>query len=96
MSHQASYSNTTGARTGESILDTVNGPGLALLLFGILGLGSTLAAADSGFDNWSLIGMITSALCLATGAAVVRIEHHRARVGNSISVPRNGSRGIAE
>ncbi|MFF2550639.1 hypothetical protein ACFVUS_06540 [Nocardia sp. NPDC058058] len=96
MSHQASYSNTTGARTGESILDTVNGPGLALLLFGILILGSTLSAADSGFDGWSLTGVLTSALCLATGAAVVRIEHHRARVGNSISVLRNGSRGIAE
>ncbi|WP_330180280.1 hypothetical protein OHB26_28195 [Nocardia sp. NBC_01503] len=95
MSHHAGFRETTGTPTGESILDTVNGPGLALLFFGILVLGSTLTATGTGFDGWSLIGVLASVLCLVTGAAVVRIEHHRAREDHSISAGRNARRGTA-
>ncbi|MCU1646149.1 MAG: hypothetical protein JWN03_6424 [Nocardia sp.] len=83
MSHQAHFPETT-TRTGESLLDSVNCSGLALLLCGIIILGSSLTAATDGFDGWTITWSLISALCLLAGAAVILIEHQHARTDGSV------------
>lgn len=82
MDHGAHFPDTTYTRptTVDALVDTCNWPGLALLLAGILALGSTLSAPGNG--DWLLIGVVTSALCLAAGVAVVLFEQRHARASH--------------
>ncbi|MGV9411594.1 hypothetical protein ACWDOP_16910 [Nocardia sp. NPDC003693] len=78
----ARFSDTatdTRQQPAEALLDTCNGPGLALLLVGIIALGSTLTAAASGSPGWLALGAATSLVCLAAGLVVVVAEVRHAR-----------------
>ncbi|MEU0539708.1 hypothetical protein [Nocardia sp. NPDC005978] len=78
----ARFSDTAGdtrKQPAEALLDTCNGPGLALLLVGIIALGSTLTAAASGTPGWLALGAATSLVCLAAGLVVVVTEVRHAR-----------------
>ncbi|MFI6866080.1 hypothetical protein [Nocardia sp. NPDC050406] len=62
-----------------ALIDNVNGTGLTLLLFGVLGSTWTLNATGVEDRGWMLAGMIITALALLTGLVGVARERHRSR-----------------
>ncbi|NNH69880.1 hypothetical protein HLB23_08390 [Nocardia uniformis] len=68
----------------ESILiDNVNGSGLTLGLFGVIGLTWTLHAAGAGAHGWMLAGITVATLALLAGL-----------IGAVIARPRSRARGM--
>lgn len=70
---------TTRPHAGESIEDTRNWPGLALVGVGLVLLALTLTAAGYGFAGWAVIAGVLCAVCLLAGVGIVVAEHRRVR-----------------
>lgn len=91
-------SPTTRAQTDESVLiDHVNGSGLTLGLFGVIGLTWTLTAAGAGARGWMLAGLTVVALDLLAGIVAAAVEWPRAhaRGGRRVGRLTARSRGPA-
>ncbi|MFC4128378.1 hypothetical protein [Nocardia rhizosphaerae] len=71
---------TFRSHAGESILDSLNWPGLFLIGVGIVFLAATLTAAGSGFAGWAVLAGVICGLCLLSGVTIVLAEHRRIKV----------------
>ncbi|MDO3646339.1 hypothetical protein [Nocardia mangyaensis] len=72
-------SRTIRPHAGESIEDTRNWPGLALVAVGLVLLALTLTAAGYGFAGWAVIAGALCAVCLLGGIGIVVAEHRRVK-----------------
>lgn len=71
------HSRTTQPHAGESFIDTLWLPGLALLALGIVTIAGFVAATAYNHDELQLpLGLIAGALVTA-GTLLIAVEHHR-------------------
>jgi hypothetical protein len=73
------HSRTTQQHAGESFIDTLWLPGLALIAVGTVLIAGTVAATAYGNTSVSLIlGLVAGALVTA-GALLITVEHRRVK-----------------